>query len=314
MCENYKMINIGMVPINVHNVGIYFKCFLDTGKDYFNLIKNEHTFQTLIESNKPNNAFRKEIYLSRIEKVNDELRYHLLRCSSNLSGPTDNFRETDNEIISQVNNICQDYFSQKVELNHVLAQIYENSNQGKAKIKAHSDKTKDMPRNGLIAFCTFYNFGDLKGIKKSVDDNFDYCYNGTSVLTRLRFRLKPEVNDDNLVKRFCITLYPNSLFVIPLSTNRLYTHEIVPSIMSFDKMPTRLGYVIRCSKTRAVFRNGQTYIHESDGNMVKLRDITDDDRNVLRDLYYIENTTDKIVDYGDVYYSMNKGDYVQPIL
>ena len=46
-------------------------------------------------------------------------------------------------------------------LNHVLAQIYQNTTvrevPKKACIPAHSDKTKDMPmEDELIAFCTLY--------------------------------------------------------------------------------------------------------------------------------------------------------------
>ena len=65
-------------------------------------------------------------------------------------------------------------------LNHVLAQIYynksatEDQKQTKAKIKAHSDKTKDMPTNGLMAFCTFYD--NLNKINKLDTDPFDYGF------------------------------------------------------------------------------------------------------------------------------------------
>lgn len=59
---------------------------------------------------------------------------------------------------------------------------------------------------------------------------------------------------------FDITLYPNSVFVMSLDMNRLYTHEIIPSILPIDRIPTRMGYVIRCSKTNAIFKNEQTYI------------------------------------------------------
>jgi hypothetical protein len=338
ICESYEIISLGMVPINIHNVGIYFRNFFERlahpphimfedsdsnadSKDYFNLIKNEHEFQILTESNKPNNAFRKGIYLSKVENVNDELRYNLLRCSSNLSGATDNFRNTDNEIISQINNITQHFFEEKTELNHVLAQIYENSDQGKAKIKAHSDKTKDMPRNGLIAFCTFYE--SYNKLNKSKNDLFDYCYKQTSALTRLHFKLKQMVEhsmrtrntleDENLTKEFSITLYPNSVFIIPLSTNRLYTHEIRSSILPFDKIPTRMGYVVRCSKTKAIFKDNNTYI-DKNGQYIKLEEINEDNRKELRDLYYEENITDKMINYGDIYFSMNNGDYMKPNL
>lgn len=310
ICVDYEIINIGMVPINIHNVGIYFRNFFNS-KDYFNSIKNEHEFQTLTESNKPNNAFRKGIYLSKVEKVDDELRYNLLRCSSNINSATDNFRSTDNEIISQINNVSQHFFEAQTELNHVLAQIYENSNQGKAKIRTHSDKTKDMPRNGLIAFCTFYE--SLDKFSKSKNDLFDYYYKQTSVLTSLHFRLKQMVKDKNLAKEFSVTLYPNSVFIIPLSTNRLYTHEIRPSTLSFDKIPTRMGYVVRCSKTKAVFKDNNTYIEEN-GKYMKLENINENNRKELHDLYYEENITDNIINYGNIYFSMNDGDYIKPNL
>src|SRR4029079_17700858 len=131
---------------------------------------------------------------------------NLLRCSTNLDGPTDSFRATDNEIISKVNNICEQFFQTKTDLNHVLAQVYNNASiegkERKAKISEHSDKTKDMPRNGLIAFTTFYQFNDNKDVKKHKDNAFDYYYKDTSVLTRLRFRLKKDVNDPKLFKHF----------------------------------------------------------------------------------------------------------------
>jgi hypothetical protein len=150
--------------------------------------------------------------------------------------------------------------------------LKDKKKQKKAKIKAHSDKTKDLPENAIIAFCSFsksYSFCQFNdpnlNIKKSKDDFFDCCYsraksNKTTVLTKLKFRLKDTVQDQSLVKKFSLTLYPNSVFLIPLSTNRFYTHEIQPSILPIDLIPTRMGYVIRCSNTMAVFKNDQTYI------------------------------------------------------
>src|SRR4029079_302177 len=124
----------------------------------------------------------------------------------------------------------------------------------KAKIKKHSDKTKDMPLNGLIVFCTFYkDHLNNKNIQKSKNDAFDYCYKDTSVLTRLRFELKKTVNNSNLKRKFDVILYPNSVFIMSLSTNRLYTHEIVPSTLPIDMIPTRMGYVVRCSKMDAIY-------------------------------------------------------------
>ena len=328
--EKYKLIDIGQVPINIYNVGVYFRNFFNPNKDYFNLINSEHQFQELTESNKPTSAFRKGIYLTKVEDINDEIKFKLLRCSSNLHGPTDNFRNTDNEIVNQVNKASEYFFEESAELNHVLAQIYENKIvktdddkqvERKAKIKDHSDKTKDMPRNGLIAFCTFYknysdnkfNGAELKHIKKSNNDHYDHCFNDTSVLTKICFRLKENVNDSSFKKKFDITLYPNSVFIISLSTNRLYTHEIVPSVLPVDKIcTTRLGYVIRCSKTEAIFKDGQTYINEN-GNYVKLEEPNEKDVKELKGLYFKENTSNDMIHYDKVYFSLNNGDYEKPI-
>jgi hypothetical protein len=311
---SYNTINIGEVPINIHNAGIYFrKIFNSDDKDYFNSIKTSHKFQSLTESNKPNSAFRTGIYLTKVTTHNDELKFNLLRCSSNLNGPTDNFRDTDNEIIAKINAVSETYFEEKVELNHVLAQIYENSEQGKAKIKAHSDKTKDMPSNALIAFCTFYdtNLTNNK-IKKSDTDMFDYLYNKTSVLTKLHFKLKHPVDHLLLTKEFSITLYPNSAFIISLETNRLYTHEIRPSVLPYNIIPTRMGYVIRCSNTPAIFKDGQTWINEN-GQYSVLEKINKDSATILRKQYFEENTTDSIINYTHTKFSMNSGDYSEPI-
>lgn len=319
--ENYQIKSCGEVPINVHNVAVYFRNFFDSNTNYFKEISTEHEFQTLTESNKISNAFRKGIYLTNVEKQNDEIRFNLLRCSSNLNGPTENFCETDHKVISETNKICKYFFENPADLNHVLAQIYTNKiepneKEKKARISSHSDKTKDMYDNGLIAFCTFYDNNtnnESKQIKQSTTNMFDYCYNDTTVFTRLHFKLKQMVTDTTLAKEFSVTLYPNSVLVIPLSTNRLYQHEIRPSILSIDKIPTRMGYVIRCSKTRAVFKNNETYIDE-DGKYIKLRQPNDDDINELRKLYLEENITTNLINYPKIYFSMNGGDYMEPVL
>lgn len=341
--EKYKLVSIGEVAINIHNVGVYFRNTFNPSQDYFNLISNEHTFQTLTESKKPSDAYRTGIYLSEVEALSfpentshnilseseTETKFKLLRCSSNLNGPTDNFRTTDKIIISQVNETAKHYFEEKTTLNHVLAQIYQNkvvvSDDGKktekkAKIKDHSDKTKDMPRTGLIAFCTFYkNYSnktftdDSAHIKQSTSNIFDYCFRDQTVLTKLRFRLKKMVTDPTLTKQFDVTLYPNSVFIISLRTNRLYTHEIMPSSLSIDKIPTRLGYVIRCSKTDAVHINNQTYIREGT-TYTKLIEPDLESIKALKELYYKENMTDELIHYDALYFSMNDGDYKKPII
>ena len=275
----------------------------------------DHNFQSLTESNKMGSSYRKGIYLTKVVKENDYINFNLLRCSTNLDGPTDNFREIDNYIVDKVNKISKEYFKDSAELNHVLAQIYrnvttENLKEKKAKIKQHSDKTKDMPKNGLIAFCTFYK--DIQLFTKSSNDQNDYVYKNTSVLTTLRFKLKDCVKDITLKKKFDIKLYPNSVFIIPLISNRLYTHEIVPSTLEIDKIPIRMGYVIRCSDTKAIYKDGNVYIDENEGYK-QLEKITDENIKELKELYFKENVTDELVEYPNIYYSMNQGDYKEPI-
>jgi hypothetical protein len=307
VCEKYKIINIGMVPININNIGIYFRNFFEQ-ENIFDLIKEAHNFKKLKQGSKIEDAFRKGIYLSKVVEEKDGLKYNLLRCSTNIDGGTQNLKDIDNQIISQINNICQDFFTEKVELNHALVQLYESNGNKKARIKHHSDKTKDMPENGVIVFGSFY---DLKGATKSKTDMFDYCYKKTSVLTSLQFVLKSGIKDEKLVEKFSIKLYPNSVFIIPLSTNRLYTHATEPSILQADKISLRIGYTIRCSKTLAKYMNGTTYIIKDD-KYIKLEDMTKENEKELTDMYYSENTTDKVINYGDIYYSMNRGDYMKP--
>jgi hypothetical protein len=194
-----------------------------------------------------------------------------------------------------------------------------NKKERKASIKAHSDKTKDMPRSALIAFATFYNFENCPIERDVVRDNFDVRYKNVSLLTKLEFRLKKDALRDNideskLIRRFSVTLYPNSVFMIPLRTNRLYTHEIKPASLPADKIPTRLGYVVRCSRTRSVFTNGNTFIEHEDKKRVPLHEMSEEEANALRSDYFKENTTTDVMNYGDLYSSMNRGDYLKPVL
>lgn len=311
--ESDLFVSLGQVPINVHNIGVYFREVFNSA-NYFDLISTEHQFQTLTESNKQSNAYRKGIYLSKVEDIEGGLRFNVLRCSTNFEGPTDNFRKTDNEIIRKVNEIGSYFFEHKTKFNHVLAQIYKNETidgvEKKAKIKQHSDKTKDMPREGLIAFCTFY---DAMHGKKDKRDMYNYCIGDSSVLTTLRFRLKSCVKDEKYVKKIDIVLYPNSVFIISLLTNRLYTHEIIPSPLPVGKIPTRMGYVIRCSNVEAVFKDGQTYLLDG-AESVELARPDKADIIALKENYFKENMTADIIDYGKVHFSLNDGDYMKPNL
>jgi hypothetical protein len=277
--------------------------------DYFKAITSEHKFQELTESNKPGVAYRKGIYLSEVTEDQKEegfLTFNLLRCSTNFQGPTDNFRDIDRKIIAQVNAATKKVFPDTATLNHVLAQVYENKIR-KAKVAAHSDKTKDMPENAVIAFCTFYNS------KGCLDKNWKH--GDVSGLTTLQFRLKKgDVNKD-LPKDFSVLLTPNSLLVIPLSTNRLYTHEIVPSVLPSNLLPTRLGYVIRSSTTQAIFRAGKTFILNKDAQLIPMHAVTPKDQANIKALYLKENMSLEKIDYGEeMYFSLNDGDYLEPIL
>ncbi|WP_218021053.1 hypothetical protein [Nocardia crassostreae] len=221
--------------------------------------------------------------------------------------------------MAALNHKAASIFKDHAPLNHVLAQIYHNTHatpgwkQSKAKISAHADKTKDMPVNGIMAFCTFYD--GLDKLQPLTEDAFDYGVKNISGLTKLRFRLKDSVQEpkrSTLPAQFTLTLYPGSVFFMPLSTNRLYTHEIRPSMLDVELLPTRLGYVVRCSNTEAVHKNGQTYLKRA-GNLVQLAPPTPEGMDELRKLYAEENRTSSFVDYGDRFnFSMNTGDYLAP--
>jgi hypothetical protein len=367
--QAYVEVTLGQVPINVHDVGVLFRQYFDSDTDRYTAINNAHEFQSLTESSKPGVAYRKGIYLTEVVEVKEkaEVQFKLLRCSSNFSGPTDNFRAPDWEVCDSVNALARAFFRDEAPLNHVLAQTYHNSvdaegkngkkpKQRKAKIKQHSDKTKDMPKNALMAFVTFYEgylkdtftAANLAQVGQSVEDPYDQVLfnnkrtltNKTSVLTILRFRLKPSVTDPAFTPRFDVRLYPNSVFLMSLVTNRLYTHEIVPSSLPVDKLPTRMGYVIRCSNTHAVFNDEekQTYIVTSGGDkstntieetptqqqqlqpqsqprqQVKLVPADRENIERLKHLYRKENSTTDQVFYEGFHFSLNKGDYIRPLV
>ncbi|MFG2481832.1 hypothetical protein ACGFSI_03610 [Streptomyces virginiae] len=317
----WTLVDVGRVPVRVHGAGVYYRRFFDLDADHFGRIRAQHAFQSLTESTKPGTAHRSGIYLTPVEQSGDELHFRLLRCSTNLSGPTEGFRATDTLIVEALNREAATVFRGQAPLNHVLAQIYHNTGataerkQSKARISAHADKTKDMPLNGVMAFCTFYD--GLEKLRPLSDDAFDHGVKRASGLTQLRFRLKEpmaEAEQDGvaLPPQFDLTLYPGSVFFMPLSTNRLYTHEIRPSTLGADALPTRLGYVVRCSSAEAVHKGGRTYLKAA-GGPVELGLPTPEGMDELRKLYAEENRTSSFIDYGDeLLFSMNTGDYVAP--
>ncbi|MCE9572382.1 MAG: hypothetical protein K8W52_04435 [Deltaproteobacteria bacterium] len=315
--SDHERVDLGRVPVRVGNSGVLYRRFFADANDYFHRIGAEHTFQALTESTKPSTAHRTGIYLTPVSQEGDALRFRLLRCSTNLAGPTEGFGATDEHIVDALNREAGAIFRDHAPLNHVLAQICNNTpateqrKQTKASISAHADKTKDMPRSGIMAFCTFYD--GLDKLTPLTTDPFDLGYKGTSGLTRLRFRLKEAVGErSGLIPAFSVTLYPSSVFFMPLSTNRLYTHEVQAASLDAARLPTRLGYVVRCSKTEAVHAAGTPYL-DLDGQRVPLEARTDEGVRALRALYADENRTDAFIDYGDRFrFSMNEGDYLAP--
>ncbi|MFJ7625534.1 hypothetical protein ACIQZN_03450 [Streptomyces sp. NPDC097595] len=307
----------GEARIEAGGVGVYLPRFFAPEDGYFGRIRAEHAFQSLTESTKAGAAHRTGIYLTPVTREADALHFRLLRCSTNLSGPTENFRAVDTEIVGALNREAATVFRGHAPLNHVLAQTYHNTRatverkQTKARISSHADKTKDMPRNGIMAFCTFYD--RLDGLSPMADDPYDYGVGRASALTRLRFRLKdPAAERDDRPEQFTLTLHPGSVFFMPLSTNRLYTHEVRPSTLNAEYLPTRLGYVVRCSSTEAVHRDGRTYIKGAAGP-VELEQPTEAGMAELRGLYAEENRSTSFIDYGDRFrFSMNAGDYRAP--
>ncbi|SFM31796.1 Uncharacterised protein [Nocardia asteroides] len=317
--EQWREVGLGRVPVRVHDAGVLYRRFFEPAAGHFAKIRAEHTFQSLTESTKAGTAHRSGIYLTPVTRHGEELHFRLLRCSTNLSGPTEGFGPTDTSIVSALNREADTIFRAQAPLNHVLAQIYHNTpataerKQSKAKISAHADKTKDMPVNGIMAFCTFYD--GLDDLQPLPDDAFDFGVQRTSGSTSLRFRLKDSVDEQNRdvsPAAFSVTLYPGSVFFMPLSTNRRYTHEIRPSSLDAAVLPTRLGYVVRCSNTEAVHRDGRTFLAKN-GNLTQLEPPTPAGMAELRSLYAEENKTAAFIDYGDRFrFSMNAGDYRAP--
>lgn len=317
--KTWTFIDYGQIPILVHGLGVLYPRFFNNDCDYFQRIHAEHTLQSLTESTKPGKALRTGIYLTPVEQHGAEMHFRLLRCSTNLAGPTENFRANDRHIVDALNQEAAYIFQDQAPLNHVLAQNYTNipntatQKQTKAKISAHADKTKDMPRNGIMAFCTFYD--QLDKLSPLTKDAFDLGYKGVSGLTKLRFRAKESAKEflqKSHPSQFAVTLYPNSVFFMPLSTNRLYTHEIQSPALDANLLPTRLGYVVRCSQTEAVHDSSNTFLKIAD-ERVRLEPPTIEGMAELRKLYAEENKSHALINYGNQFlFSMNEGDYMAP--
>jgi hypothetical protein len=315
---------LGMIPTRIPGIGVLYPQFFDDSESLYAQLTAAHAFQTLQEGNKPGVSHRRGIYITRVTETDAGGReFKLLRCSTNLGGPTDNVREVDDSILNFVNRLRVHNFEESAELDHVLTQEYHNvvsedtGKMKKASISTHSDKTKDMPRNATMAFVTFYSWKDTRPSAKPTDvDDFDLLYNGrTSVYTRLLWRLKDGVEPSaERPAEVSITLGPGSILLVSLETNRLYTHETRPSTLPVDKIPTRLSYIVRSSSTVAVHNEDGTFIKAADGALTKMHTPTEEDLVDLRAKYVRENTTADLMDYGPVLYSMNDGDYLRPLL
>ena len=79
-----------------------------------------------------------------------------------------------------------------------------------------------------------------------------------------------------------------------------------------DKIPTRMGYVMRCSKTRAIHRDGQTFL-ENDGQERLLEPMNEKDMDAIKSLYWQENSTEDRIVYPLFFTSLNDGDYLEPL-
>lgn len=302
-----------------HNVGFLFPEYFDASVDHFQRFLDAHQPQDLTESDKPGVSFRKGVYICGGGDEQQAGVFKLLRCSTNLSGPTERAGAFDRAILAQVNATARELFgASAAELNHVLAQIYythrtADNKERRARISRHADKTKDMPDNGLMCFCTFYDRATLEGNKKLRRVGHDVLYKTTSALNLLRFTLKDDVVDrPDLPRQFDVPLYPNSAFFISLETNRLFQHETVPPNIAVEDTPIRLGYVVRCSKQDAKFADGRMLIRAPDGGWVPLEAPTPDGVCALKELYKRENLTSDRIEYPFFPFSLNQGDYLEP--
>jgi hypothetical protein len=326
-CSNYDgcvTVPLGQVPIHIQGIGVLYPQFFTKDAGMYEQLTAAHTFQTLKEGSKPSVSYRRGIYITRVSETERGTEFKLLRCSTNLGGPTDNVRPVDDVILSVVNDLRVRNFPVSAELNHVLAQEYHNciaddsGKMVKASISAHSDKTSDMPKDAAMAFVTFY---DWKGVSPpscvtTKPDSYDALYKGkTCIYTRLLWRLKDGVEPSAThPAEVSVVLPPGSVLLVSLAVNRLYTHETRPSVLPVDKIPTRLSYVVRSSKTVAVHRDEGTFIKTADGTFEPMRAPTAHDLDFIREKYVLENKSVEDMDYGAIMFSMNDGDYLCPTL
>lgn len=328
--QEVPSVEIGRVPVSVQGVGVLYKQFFDLIDlpDVFQQVQQDHTFQPMADPDEPEAqaSTPPTTGVSLTPVTRDEkgdLVFRLLRNSTNnFAGPTENFKATDHQLVDSLNQESLRIFDNQAPLNHVVAQIYWDKQSPPASERMASDKTKDMPTNGIVAFTTFYDrLGDPLHSSTNQRDPFDWVHEGRrSGLTRMRFRLKDQVQQrgSRLVGRFDVILYPNSVFFMPLSTNRLYTHEIVSSQVSSEYLPTRMEYVVRCSATEAVHKEGKTYIQKpgcagKKRNWEPMEEPSEAGVKRLKRFYEEEDKSDKYIPYDSRFtFSLNVGDYRRP--
>ena len=306
--DDAKLISVGEVPLDVHGLGVLFP---EMFGDCFEQFEQDHKLGELTLGENKTNAGRKGMLLS---EVGEDGSFQLMRCSTNFELPTHNLSAADRKAMRRVNEAARRVFGEVPAVNSILAQKYVNTAQLKSRISSHSDKTKDIAPDSFIAFVTHYDMktnAPQKGKKKLRRVGYDWLCGETSVLTKLRFRRKqgaPSLEPET----FDVTLYPGSVFMIPLRTNELYTHETVPSNLPHDWLPTRLGCVMRCSRSRAVFRDGAAYIVDGE-ELRPLTKPTPEQLKWLKDMYRRENLTTERVVYPLVDFTMNDGDLLAPV-
>ena len=98
----------GRVPLLVHGVGVLYRNFFggDDGEpsDIFSKVTTAHELQSLTESDKAGRAHRTGIYLTpvTVDARTRDAHFRLLRCSSNLAGPTGAFAAVDEGLVGEL--------------------------------------------------------------------------------------------------------------------------------------------------------------------------------------------------------------------
>lgn len=319
--EGVLFVRLGQLPLNIHGLGVYWPEFFVSCQDWVSTIEAEHDLAPLQEGDKANFAIRKGCYVTAVTEEEQQLRFRLLRCSTNFGAPTENIRATDMAILKTLNELAPAFFKNCATLNHELIQVYRprlsEKKEQRASIKPHSDKSEDFSARSVIAFCSFYEGYRGKGFPNRPEwkprHPFDWVYRETSILTRLVFRSK--TSSSSRPDSFEVVVHPGSIFMIPEEVNRQYVHEVKNSVLPIDKYATRLSVVARCSRAEAVFREGMTLLQTASKKYQPLHAASPEDVALLKQLYLQENTQVPQVIYPfPLLFSLNRGDYMKPQL